>query len=293
MRHLVDSSGLSVAAATRPIDSAAVSVAPPDYENRDGLGVQLADAVLRVTLDRPSRRNAITDEMIYDLIDLLERAGEDERVRALLVTGAGNDFCSGFDLSGRGGFPQRTGATQRRLPGHAHRLVSLLTTTQVPIVAAVRGFAAGVGLHVALAADFCVAADDARIWEPFVQRGFTPDSGGTWLVPRLVGVARAKELLLLGDEISGRTAADWGLIHRSVPLDEVDGVASALAQRLASGPTVAIGLTKTLIREGLDANLDAHLAREALTIELSTRSDDFKEGMRALAEKRAADFTGR
>ncbi len=169
----------------------------------------------------------------------------------------------------------------------------MLTTTQLPIVAAVRGFAAGIGLHVALASDFCVAAHDARLWEPFVQRGFTPDSGGTWLLPRLVGVARAKQLLLLGDEIDGTTAAQWGLVYRSVPAAEVDIVANELAQRLAVGPTVAIGLTKTLVQEGLATTLGSHLAREALAIELSTRSDDFKEGMRALAEKRPADFTGR
>ncbi len=262
------------------------------YTSRDGLNVGLEGAILRLTIDREKRRNAITDSIIYDLIEILESANEDEAVRAILLTGSGNDFCSGFDLSGRGAAKQRTGATQRRLPSHAHRLVSLFYTAQVPIVAAVRGCAAGIGLHLALAADFCIASDDARLWEPFVNRGFTPDSGGTWLIPRLVGIARAKELLLLGDEISGATAAEWGLIYQSVAAAEVGPASEALATRLASGPTIAIGLTKTLVHESHASALDPHLAREALALELSTRSDDFKEGMTSMAEKRAADFSG-
>ncbi len=274
-------------------DTATLGSAAGDYTDRTGLGLRLDGPVLHITIDRPERRNALTDGMIDDLIEVLEAANEDERVRAIVLTGTGNDFCTGFDLGGRGGAKLRTGATQRRLPTHAHRLVSLVATIQVPVVAAVRGFAAGIGLHLALAADFCVVADDARLWEPFVARGFTPDSGATWLLPRLIGVARAKQMLLLGDEIDGVTAERWGLVARSVSAPEVAATADALAGRLASGPTVALGLTKTLLHEGQNASFDAHLAREALALELSSRSDDFKAGMRALAEKRAPDFTGR
>ena len=264
-----------------------------DYEDRPGLRIVLDGAVLSVTLDRPERRNALTDEMVYGLLSILECANQDERVRAILLDSAGDDFCTGFDLGRRSGAKERVGATQRRLPAHAHGLVSRVTTVQLPVVAAVRGYAAGVGLHVALAADFCVAADDARLWEPFVQRGFTPDSGGTWLLPRLVGVARAKRMLMLGEPIDGITAADWGLIHASVPAPDVTAQARGLAARLADGPTVTLGLVKNLVREGLADDFDSHLAREALSLELSSRSDDFKEGMAALAQKRAAEFTGR
>jgi 2-(1,2-epoxy-1,2-dihydrophenyl)acetyl-CoA isomerase len=264
-----------------------------EYQDRPGLRITLDGPVLCITLDRPERRNALTDEMVYDLVTVLECANQDERVRAILLDSTSGDFCTGFDLGGRGAARERAGATQRRLPAHAHRLVSRVTTVQVPVVAAVRGYAAGVGLHVALAADFCVAADDARLWEPFVHRGFTPDSGGTWLLPRLVGVARAKRLLMLGDPIDGTTAAQWGVVHSALPADEVTAAARALADRLAQGPTVTLGLLKNLVREGLATEFDSHLAREALALELSTRSDDFKEGMRALGEKRAADFTGR
>lgn len=264
-----------------------------EYEDRPGLRIALDGAVLGVTLDRPERRNALTDEMIYGLVAVLECANQDERVRAILLDSASEDFCTGFDLGRRSGTKERAGATQRRLPAHAHGLVSRLTTLQLPIVAAVRGYAAGVGLHVALAADFCVAADDARLWEPFVQRGFTPDSGGTWLLPRLVGVARAKRMLMLGEPIGGTTAAEWGLIHASAPAPDVSPQARALAAQLADGPTVTLGLVKNLVREGLADDFDSHLAREALSLELSSRSEDFKEGMTALVEKRAAKFTGR
>ncbi len=264
-----------------------------NYEDRPGLGIALDGAILRITIDRAERRNSLTDQMVYDLIAVLECANQDERVRAILLASTGTDFCTGFDLGDRGAGRPRTGASQRRLPAHAHRLIARLTTVQIPIVAAVRGYAAGLGLHVALAADFSVVADDAKLWEPFVQRGFTPDSGGTWLLPRLVGIARAKEMLMLGERVNGTTAAQWGLVHRSVPAGDVDATAGALAHRLAKGPTVALGLTKTLVREGLDADLDSHLDREALALELSSRSDDFKEGMSALADKRDANFTGR
>ncbi len=264
-----------------------------EYEDRPSLGIALDGGVLAITIDRPDRRNSLTDEMIHDLLVVLECANTDERVRTILVDSTGGDFCSGFDLGGRGGAPQRTGSTQRRLPTHAHGLVSRVTTVQIPIVAAVRGYAAGLGLHLALACDFCIAADDARLWEPFVKRGFTPDSGGTWFLPRFIGVARAKRMLMLGEPIDGRTAAAWGLIHESMPADAVSATARHVATQLAGGPTVTLGLVKNLVREGLTDELDSHLAREALSLELSSRSPDFKEGMTALAEKRDANFTGR
>ena len=183
--------------------------------------------MLHLTLDRPKKRNAIDDVIVAALLDLLEAANQDDSVRAVLLDGSGDDFCSGFDIVGRNaaidGRP-RVGSIQRRLPSQAHRLVPLLLTTQVPVVCAVRGWAAGLGFHLALASDFCVAASDARFWEPFTTRGFTPDSGGTWLLPRLVAIARAKELLLLGRELSGDEAAAWGVIHRAVPPSELDAV---------------------------------------------------------------------
>jgi 2-(1,2-epoxy-1,2-dihydrophenyl)acetyl-CoA isomerase len=138
-----------------------------------------------------------------------------------------------------------------------------------------------------------VAAADARFWEPFSSRGFTPDSGGTWLIPRLIGVARARELLLLGRELSGTEAQEWGLIHRAVTTDEVDVVAGELARSLAEGPTVSLGLTKWLINVAGDADVETHLRNEAFALELSSRSTDFREGLAAFRDKRPPAFEGR
>lgn len=262
-----------------------------------GLLRSLDGGVLRLTIDRPERRNAVDDDMVRELIATFEAASTDEAIRAILLGSTGDDFCSGFDVIGRNADADaprpRVGSIQRRLPALAHRLVPLILSTQVPVVAGVRGWAAGLGLHLALAADFCVVADDARLWEPFAARGFTPDSGGTWLLPRLVGVARTKDLLMLGREISGLEAASWGMVHVSVDAVAVDAHAAALAQRLAEGPTVALGLTKWLVHEGAGLDLERHLTNEAFALELSSRSADFREGMQALRDRRDPRFDGR
>jgi 2-(1,2-epoxy-1,2-dihydrophenyl)acetyl-CoA isomerase len=226
----------------------------------------------------------------------LVAAGQDEAVRAILLRSNGADFCAGSDLVAKNapsGDRPRVGSIQRRLPSTFHRLIPLLLETQVPVVTAVRGWAAGLGFHLALASDFCVAATDARFWEPFVARGFTPDSGATWLLPRLVGLARSRQLLLLGRELSGAEAADWGLIHAAVDAVEVDSEAEALAANLAEAPTVAVGLTKWLIAASTDAGLTEQLRNEAFALELSSRSEDFREGLQAFRDKRDAEFRGR
>lgn len=253
------------------------------------------DGILRLHLDKPAKRNALDDTMVAALTDAVDAAGRDEAVRAVLVTAEGDHFCSGFDIVGRnaGEAKPRVGSIQRRLPSEAHRLVPVLCTTQVPIVVAARGWVAGIGLHVAAAADFLVVADDARLWEPFTQRGFTPDSGGSWLLPRLVGLHRARELLLLGRAITGVEAVEWGLAHRAVPAAEVDDVAESLARELAAGPTVALGLTKWLLQTSAEHTLEQQLRAEAFAMELSSRSEDFREGLRAFLEKRDPGFSGR
>lgn len=266
------------------------------YDSVDGLAAALDGAVLRLTLDRPRTRNSIDDEMMLALIRHFEAAGQDEGVRAILLSGAGEDFCAGADIVARnapGGERPRVGSIQRRLPAQAHRLVPLVLSVQVPVVCAVQGWAAGLGFHLALAADFCIAGRAARFWEPFLQRGFTPDSGGAWLLPRIAGVARARELLLLGRELSGDEAADWRLIHRCVDDIELVDTAETLVQVLASGPTVAVGLTKWLMHTGATLDLEHHLRNEAFAMELSSRSLDFREGLTAFREKRDPDFTGR
>jgi 2-(1,2-epoxy-1,2-dihydrophenyl)acetyl-CoA isomerase len=266
------------------------------YESVDGLRLAVDGSLLRITLDRPEKKNALNDTMVGAMIDALEAANNDEEVRVALLTGAGSDFCAGADIIDRNNdptVPRRVGSIQRRLPGLAHRLIPVMTEVQIPIVCAVRGWAAGIGLHLVMACDFAVVATDSRLWEPFSTRGFTPDSGGAWLLPRLVGVARARQLLLLGQRIDGRTAVDWGLVDRTAEPDQVEAEAEELARTLGEGPTVMLGFTKWLINSGLGLPLREHLANEAFAMELSSRSKDFREGLSAFTERRSAKFEGK
>lgn len=264
-------------------------------EPPEGLVVSHEGAVLRLRLDRPDRRNAVTDAMVLALIDTIEVAGSDESVRVMELSGTGEHFCSGFDLGLRGGSGSkpRAGATQRQMRWHVNRLVPTMLETQTPIVTAANGWVVGLGLHLALASDFAVVSDDARLRAPFTAMGFTPDSGGSWLLPRLAGVARAKELIMLGREVSGARAAEWGLVHRSVPAADLPRVATELVEELATAPTVAVGLSKLLIHRGLTVDLERHLADEALAIELASRSDDFHEYAESRRDRRDSEFRGR
>ena len=263
-----------------------------------GLDVRVEGAVLRLTLNAPERRNALNDGSMQALIRALEQACTDDQLRAVLLAGSGADFCSGFDIVGRnaggpGTDKPRTGSIQRRLPTQANRLIPLLLELQLPVVCAVRGWAVGIGAQLALAADFTVAAADATFWYPFLARGFTPDSGSTWLLPRVVGPALARRLLMLNRKFSGTEAAAWGIAHVAVPDEDVVKTAEDLAAELAAGPTVALGLTKALLAAAPDHDLRRHLAEEAYAMELSSRSPDFREGMKALVERRSPGFTGR
>lgn len=266
------------------------------YEPVDGLQVARADAVLHLTLDRPDKRNAVDDTMMAGLVDAIDAAGRDEAVRVIVLAGQGEHFCGGADIVARnapGGERPRVGSVQRRVRSLAHRLIPLVVQTQTPVVCRVQGWAAGIGFQLAAAADLTVAATDARFWEPFTERGFTPDSGATWLLPRLVGVVRARELLLLGRALDGIEAAEWGLIHRAVPAAGLDDAVAEVVEQLASGPTVALGLTKWLLAAGQSEALEAQLQNEAFALELSSRSEDFREGMTAFVEKRPPEFRGR
>ena len=264
--------------------------APPE-----GLQVVSALPLLTLTLDRPQRRNSLTDDIVLALIDTLEAASADEEIRVVLLNAVGENFCSGFDLAGRagGGSRPRPGSISRRMPYLVNRLIPVMLEVQVPIVCAVQGWAVGLGLSLVLASDFAVAADDARLRAPFTSMGITPDSGTSWLLPRLAGVARAKQMLILGEEISGADAAAWGLIHQAVPAERVHAEAGVLTARLASSATVAVGLTKTLIQRGSGRSLEAHLGDEAFAMELSSRSADFREWAESRQQDRPPDFTGR
>jgi 2-(1,2-epoxy-1,2-dihydrophenyl)acetyl-CoA isomerase len=247
-------------------------------------------------IDRPDKRNSLTDDIVASLIECLSEAGRDESVRAILISGTGDHFCAGFDIVSRnsgGGDRPRVGSIQRRLPTQAHRLIPMVLSVQTPVVVVARGWAAGIGLHLLLAADFAVVADDARLWEPFTERGFTPDSGATWLLPRRIGEIRAREMLTLGRSVTGAEAAEWGMVHRAAPASEIDKAGEEVLDRLSDGPTVALGLTKWLLHVGCSSPLDRQLEHEALALELSSRSEDFREGLAAFKERRPPRFSGR
>lgn len=266
-----------------------------DTAGADGSVTASRDAgVLRIVLDRPSRRNSLTPLMIETLIKLLTDAAADDSLRAIHLRGAGDDFCAGSDWiapNNPGAARPRTGDLVRRVPHGAHRVIELVHSIQLPVVCSVRGWAVGMGCNLALAADFTVAASDALFWEPFIDRGFSPDSASTWLLPRLVGMARARRMLLLGEKVSGTVAADWGLIHQATA--DIENAVEDLLTRLAGGPTVAIGLAKQALGFGQRATLAESLQQELYNLELSCRTSDFKEGLEAFRQRRAPDFHGR
>jgi len=262
----------------------------------DGVTVTTEDGVLNICLDRPRRKNALDVAAVDRIIDALERAAMDDSLRVVLVRGAGDDFCTGADWvasNTKEGPKPRTGSLQRRTALQAHRLIQLLLEIQLPVVCAVRGWAAGLGCQIALAADFTIAEDSSLFWEPFVQRGFSPDSGATWLLPRLAGVARAKDLLLLGRQLSGQEAAAWGLIFRAEPDRALDAAVDELVAILATGATVALGLTKRCINRALETSLHHAMEAEASALELSSRTADFREGLTAFRDRRPPKFEGR
>jgi 2-(1,2-epoxy-1,2-dihydrophenyl)acetyl-CoA isomerase len=262
----------------------------------DGTVVTRRDgAVLRITLDRPAKHNSLSHTMIDTFVDALTDAATDDSLRAVHIAGEGRNFCSGADLvsANDGGGRPRVGNLVRRIPHTAHRVVELIHTIQLPVVCSVRGYAVGLGCNLALAADFAVAADDTVFWEPFVTRGFSPDSGSTWLLPRLAGVARARRMLLLGEKVTAAEAADWGLIHRAVAGAELDDAAEDLLARLADGPTVAIGLAKQALAYAQNTTLSQALMQELFNLELTCRTTDFKEGLASFRERRAPGFEGR
>jgi 2-(1,2-epoxy-1,2-dihydrophenyl)acetyl-CoA isomerase len=267
----------------------------PYPEIPPGLTLSRDGEVLNLRFDRPARRNSLTDPIVYALTDAVDAAASDESVRVIHLQGEGDHFCSGFDLAERTPGPERprVGSVHRRMNSHVNRLIPAMLTCQTPIVCSARGWVIGLGLDILLASDFAVVAEDARLWAPFTTFGFTPDSGATWLIQRLAGVARAREMLMLGEKVSGADAASWNLIHRAVPAADLDAVSKELVDRLSAAPTVAIGLTKLLLYRALTADLNSHMADEAWAMEVSSRSDDFKEYGQASKLKREPRFTGR
>ena len=257
-----------------------------------------ADQVCRVTLERPQAKNALTVEMRDQLVDTVRAARADADVRALLITGSGDAFCAGMDLgastvaqAGREGFDTR--ATAEALRVGVQAFIRELWELDKPTVAAVNGVAVGPGAHLALACDFVLVHPATRILWSFHRWGLVVDAGGAYLLPRLVGLPRAKAMVMLGEGCTGAEAVDVGLAYRCVEADRLDGEASELAARLARGPTRALGLSKRLLNASFESDLADALEREAAYQSLATTSTDLVEGMAAFKERRDPRFTGR
>ena len=255
-----------------------------------------ADGVATLTLDRPAALNALTTDLLDEMIDAVDRVRDGGTARCLLVTGEGRAFCSGADLATGGATGgDRSGPPDAgfRLETHFNPLLERLFALPVPFVTAVNGPAAGAGASIALAADIVVATESAYFLQAFVNIGLVPDVGATWLLPRLAGRARAQAMMMLGEKIPAATALDWGMIWQVVPDGELPATAQALATRLAAGPTKTYGLIRHGIRAALDMSLTEALAAERRNQRLAGRTADFVEGVTAFLQKRPARFAGK
>ncbi len=262
---------------------------------------RIEGGVAWITLNRPDGGNAMTAQMRDQIADWLGEASADLGVRAVVITATGErHFCTGAALGGPRQGPSRpegapdnaTGDAARVIRTGWQRLVNAILDCEKPVIAGVNGTAAGGGMHLALACDLVVAAEEAKFIEIFVRRGIAPDAGGAWLLTRLVGIQKAKELFFFGDDVPAAEAHRIGLVNRVVPRAELDATLRELAGRLAVGPTKAIGVAKWLTNRALDVDRATSLHDEAISQELVTTTEDSKEGMRSFVERRDPEFKG-
>lgn len=259
------------------------------YQN---IRYQVRDAVASIVLNRPDALNSLTDEMKKELLDALKSAERDEAVRAIVLTGEGRGFCAGEALN-----PDLVKAAEppidRTLRDYYNPVIAKMRAIDKPIIAAVNGTAAGAGVSLALAADFRLCADKAAFVMAFVKIGLVPDAGGTFFLPRIVGMGKAVEMCMTGDKVDAAEAERIGLVHRVVPLAELGAETLKLAAKLAALPTKAIGLMKRAFNRSFRVSLEDQLSYEADLQAIAARTADFHEGVTAFLEKRPAAFQGK
>lgn len=261
----------------------------PD-ESFETIVFERSGGVATITLDRPERKNAIDARMASELLAALGDATQDASTRVVVITGAGGAFCSGADLSGLTGRDAANGLAHMR---DIHRLATLLHELPQPTIGRIGGVAAGAGLNLALGCDLTLASTEARFSQIFVRRGLSTDFGGAWLLPRLVGLHRAKELALLGDVVSAAEAERLGLVNRVVAPDQLDGLVADWAGRLAEGPPIALTMTKRMLNRAFETSFEAQLDAESTAQAYNFSTADTAEAMSAFFEKRAPRFEGR
>ncbi|MEU9124205.1 enoyl-CoA hydratase-related protein [Streptomyces sp. NPDC048506] len=270
-----------------PADAAAEPV--------DSLVLHTTDnGVSWLTLNRPDALNALTPDQRERLIARLADASADPDVRAVVLTATGKGFCAGADLRGSPPAGERVaGDVARMIRGGAQRLVSAVLDCEKPVIAAVNGTAAGIGAHLAFACDLVLAAESARFIEVFVRRGLVPDGGGAYLLPRLIGPQRAKELMFFGDAVPAAEAERLGLVNRVVPDGALAKTAREWAERLAAGPTRALALTKQLVNASLETDRGTAFAAEAAAQEITMTTRDAQEGVASFVARRHPTYRGR
>ncbi len=250
-----------------------------------------ASGIVTVTMNRPAKKNAANAQMWDELLETFRAISANPEERVLVLTGAGGEFCAGADLTGGGtGAPGQHQLAQMR---HVGDVAMALHRLPIPTIAKVRGVAVGAGCNMALGCDLVVASENARFSEIFARRGLSIDFGGSWLLPRIVGMHRAKELALLADIINATEAERFGLVNRVVPDDEIDEFVADWASRLAAGPPIALAMTKRMLDNSLQVTLEEALDDEGVAQALNFSTADTVEALKAFAEKREPRFEGR
>lgn len=253
----------------------------------------VADHVATITLNRPERKNAFTLAMVDAWTDALRSAATDAKVRAVVVTGAGDAFCSGVDLSALAEVEDTPLGRKRMLTERVHQVAIALADLDKPVIAAMRGVAVGAGLDMALLCDLRVAGRSVRLSEGYIKVGLVPGDGGAWLLPRLVGPAKAMELLLTGDVVGADEALRIGLVNQVYDDESVLDEALALARRIAAAPPVQVSMIKRLVRSAESVDLRTHFDMVSSHFGVVSTLEDYQESQAAFREKRSGDYRGR